>query len=97
MGNGGPFKMFHVKHLSELIESYFSKMLFSIKSLKSLTILSIVFYFPGPHGLISEENVYVEFALANKRVPKDSKKSLLGLIVNVRTQCHPRSGKRAYL
>ena len=31
--------MFHVKHLSELIETYFSKMLFSIKSLKSLIIL----------------------------------------------------------
>ena len=31
--------MFHVKHLSELIESYFSKMLFAIKSLKLLIIL----------------------------------------------------------
>jgi len=39
MGNGGLFKVFHVKHLSELIERYFSNMLFSIKDLKSLIIL----------------------------------------------------------
>ena len=39
MENGGPFKMFHVKHLSELIESCFSKMPFLINSLKSWIIL----------------------------------------------------------
>ena len=48
MGNGGLFKMFHVKHLSELIESYFSKMFFSIKRLKSLIILSA---YAEDHGL----------------------------------------------
>jgi hypothetical protein len=40
--------LFHVKHLSELIESYFSKMLFSTKSLKSLIILSA---YAEDHGL----------------------------------------------